>query len=494
MAKKKIHTGKELMQLAIDVMNKSINEPRADGKVPPKVGAVLAFPDGRVETAFRGELREGDHAEFTLMERKLANENLEEAVLYTTLEPCVERNSPKVPCCRRTTNARIKKVFVGIEDPDPTVDGKGIKHLEKHGVEVKMFDREFQKIIEEENKAFIKQAIERKYKTEQEEDLRNSIETPVANYDSSKFSYFALQKFIDESGLNYKPTDEAFLEYLADFGAMEWDQDKKLFVPTGYGVLLFGTNPRAKFKNAVLKAHVDYGGEKIEPKDFSDALVLLPDQIEEWLKKVLPLSKDTNRFKRKDVPDFPIKVLREAIVNALVHRDYEIKGAKCEIKIDNDKIVVTSPGKPLPAISLDELNSFEAPSLSRNPIITYAFSLMDYVEEKGFGMKTFKALNNEHGLPIPKFTFKEPFLKLTFPRTVEAVKDLPTTGAIGELDNQELEYFELFRSKKAYSKSEFVEQTGLATRSAERMLKRWVDLELLRKEGGGKYLKYVINE
>lgn len=494
MAKNKIYTEKELIQIAIDVMNKSINEPRADGKVPPKVGAVLIFPDGSFETAFRGELREGDHAEFTLMERKLAHRNLEGAILYTTLEPCVERNSPKVPCCRRTTNARIRKVFVGIEDPDPTVDGKGIKHLEKHGVEVKMFDRELQRQIEEENKNFIKQAIERKFKVEQEEDLKNNIETPIVNYDRSKFSSQALQKFIDESNLDYKFSDEEFLEYLADFGAMEWDQDKKQFVPTGYGVLLFGANPRAKFKNAVLKAHVNYGGEKIEPKDFSDALVLLPDQIEEWLKKVLPLSKDTNQFKRQDIPDFPIKVLREAIVNALVHRDYEAEGAKCEIKIDNDKIIVTSPGKPLPAITMEELNSFEAPSLSRNPIITYAFSLMDYVEEKGFGMKTFKALKKEYGLPIPKYVFKEPFLKLTFPRTIDAVKEIPTIGAIDKLDNQELTYFELFRTKKPYSKSEFVEQTGLATRTAERMLKRWLDLNLLRKKGGGKYLEYIINE
>ncbi|MEX0813910.1 MAG: ATP-binding protein [Chitinophagales bacterium] len=492
MAKKK-YTDKELMQMAIDEMNKSVNEPRPDGKVPPKVGAVLLFPDGRIETAFRGELREGDHAEFTLLERKLANENLEGCTLFTTLEPCVERNPPKVPCCKRTTNARIKKVFVGIEDRDPTVDGKGIKHLENHGVEVKMFDREFQRIIEEENKAFLKQALERKRETE-EEDLRTAIELPVANYDSSKFSELALQKFIKESNLDFKSTDEAFLEYLADFGAMEWDKEKKQFIPTGYGVLLFGNNPRTKFKNAVLKAHVTYSGSKIEPKDFDQALVLLPDQIEEWLKKVLPLSKDTSSFKRKDVPDFPIEVLREAIVNALVHRDYEIEGAKCEIKIDENKVIVTSPGKPLPAISLDELNTFEAPSLSRNPIITYAFSLMDYVEEKGFGMKTFKSLNKDYGLPIPKYTYKEPFLKLTFPRTVEAVRELPTGGAVGELDNQELKLFELFRSNKAYSKSEFVEQTGLASRTAERMLKRWVDLNLLRKEGGGKYLKYVINE
>lgn len=489
---KKQYTHKELMQLAIDVMNKSVNEPREDGKVPPKVGAVLLFPDGRVETAFRGELREGDHAEFTLLERKLANENVEDCILYTTLEPCVERNPPKVPCCRRVTNARIKKVFIGIEDKDPK--GNGIRHLEKHGVEYKMFDREFQRLIEEENKIFLKQALQRKMETDEEEDLRTPFEFPVANYDSSKFSDEALRKFIKEANLDYKPTDKAFLEYLADFGAMEWDKEKKVYVPTGYGVLLFGKNPRTKFKNAVLKAHVSYGGSKIEPKDFDQALVLLPDQIEEWLKKVLPLSKDTSGFKRKDVPDFPINVLREAIVNALVHRDYAIEGAKCEIKIDENKIIVTSPGKPLPAITLEELNTFEAPSLSRNHIITYAFSLMDYVEEKGFGMKTFKSLNKEHGLPIPKYTFKEPFLTLTFPRTTVGVKEVVGKSGIDELSSEDLKNFEIFREKRPVSKSEFVEFTGLATRTAERYLKEWTENGLLNKVGSGPSTKYLMNE
>ena len=47
------------MQLAIDVMNKSVNEPRPDGKVPPKVGAVLLFPDGRIEQPFVVNLEKG---------------------------------------------------------------------------------------------------------------------------------------------------------------------------------------------------------------------------------------------------------------------------------------------------------------------------------------------------------------------------------------------------------------------------------------------------
>ena len=488
---KKQHTDRELMQMTIDVMNKSINEPRPDGKVPPKVGALLLFPDGRIETAFRGELRDGDHAEFTLLERKFPNENLEDCILFTTLEPCVKRNAPKVPCCRRTTNARIKKIFVGIEDRDPTVDGKGIKHLENHGVEVKMFDRDLQRVIEKENEAFLKQALKRK-KEKEEEDLRSPIENPIANYDRSKFSNKALQKFIDETNLNYTINDESFLEYLADFGAMEWSKEKKLFVPTGYGILLFGNNPRAKFQNAVLKAHVTYGNNKIEPKDFSDALVLIPDQVEEWLKKVLPLSKDTSEFKRQDVPDFPINVLREAIVNALVHRDYEIEGAKCEIKIDNDKIIVTSPGKPLPAISLEQLNTFEAPSLSRNPIITYAFSLMDYVEEKGFGMKTFKSLNKNFDLPIPKYTMKDPFLTLTFPRTTEGIKSVVDAKAIESLSDEELSQFEIFRERESVSKAEFVEFTELADRTAQRLLKDWVELGLIDSVGAGRSTRYRI--
>ena len=75
------------MELAIEEMNKSRNEPRPDGKVPPKVGAILLFPDGKIERAHRGELRDGDHAEFTLLERKLGNKKLDNCILFTTLEP-----------------------------------------------------------------------------------------------------------------------------------------------------------------------------------------------------------------------------------------------------------------------------------------------------------------------------------------------------------------------------------------------------------------------
>ena len=99
---------RKLMELAIKIMRQSVSEPRKDGKASPLVGAVLVKPDGAIETACRGELRHGDHAEFTLLERKNRGSKLDGSILFATLEPCApdSRHPPKMSCTassRRST-------------------------------------------------------------------------------------------------------------------------------------------------------------------------------------------------------------------------------------------------------------------------------------------------------------------------------------------------------------------------------------------------------
>ncbi len=482
------------MELSIEEMLKSKKEPRPDGKVPPQVGAILLFPDGKIERAHRGELRDGDHAEFTLLERKLGDKKLDDCILFTTLEPCVERNSPKIACCKRTSKARIKTVYVGITDPDYTVDGKGIKHLEDHGVEIIMFDRDLQKRIEDENKDFIRQANERKQK-KTEDDFSIPYEKPLKNADLSKLSDEALQKFISESKLKYNVSDAEFHEYLEDVGVIQFDTADKIYRPNSFGILLFGKNPRSIFKQSALMASVEYGNNKIEPQTFDQPLVLIPDLVEQWLFKVLPLNKDTSSFKRKDIAEFPVKVLREAIINAIVHRDYTLEGIKSSIEIYDNKIIVNSPGALAPSISISQLNSFRAPSISRNPIITYVFSLMNYVEEKGFGMRILRSLQEEYGLPLPEYTYNDPYLSLSFPRNMNAVADVYNNEAIKELNDEELRGFEYVKLKVEISKKEYAAHFGFDDKKALRHLAKMKELGLIKDNGeapNSPNYKYVV--
>lgn len=464
------------MELSINEMNKSKNEPRPDGKIPPKVGAVLVFPDGEVFQAHRGELRDGDHAEYTLIERKLASKKLDGCILFTTLEPCVERNAPKVACCRRTTNARIKKVYVGIEDPDPTVSGKGIKHLECHGVEVKMFDADLQRRIKKENVDFLRQAVERKLRVEDIiADL--PLEKPVLKASLDDLSNEALQKFINDAKLDYKINTSEFTNYLLHLGILTLENG--IYVPNGYGFLLFGKNPRLKFKQVAFKCTANFNDYDMAPAGFDQALVFIPDLVEEWLKKTLGQIKDTSSFRRKEIPMFPVEVLREAVINAIVHRDYSIEEAKNLISIDNDSIVIKSPGAPLPAISIEQLNSFKAPSLSRNPIITYVFNLMNYVEESGFGMSAFRSLNEKYDLPLPEYSYENPFLTLTFARNLESVKRVSNVKGIEELNEVQLKGYEWLKRVGEASTREYSAHFRIGYKTAQRHLSRMKELALI---------------
>ncbi len=102
------------MVRAIGLARRCVSE---SGKVAPKVGALVARDGVVIGTAFRGELTPGEHAEFTLLERKLADRTLSGATLFTTLEPCTSRNHPKIPCADRIVERRIKRVVIGTFEP-----------------------------------------------------------------------------------------------------------------------------------------------------------------------------------------------------------------------------------------------------------------------------------------------------------------------------------------------------------------------------------------
>ena len=143
---------RKFMEMAVNEARKSKSE---DERVHPMVGAVVVKGGRVLATAHRGELRGGDHAEFTALEKKLPAEAVAGATIYTTLEPCTSRKPPKTPCADWLIARRVKRVVIGMHDPNPTVYGGGWARLQEAGITTADFDGDLKDEIKEMNREFI---------------------------------------------------------------------------------------------------------------------------------------------------------------------------------------------------------------------------------------------------------------------------------------------------------------------------------------------------
>jgi pyrimidine deaminase RibD-like protein len=148
------------MRMAVDEARKCLSKA---GPTPhPLVGAVAVSDSGElIGSAYRGEpVRHNgrvtnDHAEFTLIEKKLKGMSLVGATIYTTLEPCTVRNPPKLPCVKWLVDGKVRRVVIGMWDPNPLIRGLGCRELRRANVVTQMFDHDFMSDLEALNRHFI---------------------------------------------------------------------------------------------------------------------------------------------------------------------------------------------------------------------------------------------------------------------------------------------------------------------------------------------------
>ena len=150
------HTEEMQMNKAISLAEKC--EPMADRI--PKVGAVIAIGKTVIGRGHRGTGKTGDddHAEMVAISKVDDKTQLPLATLYTTLEPCTKevRADPLSCCTELITQHGVKKVFIGILDPNQGVRGKGLWELQSRGIDVELFPPNFAKRLRVLNHKFIR--------------------------------------------------------------------------------------------------------------------------------------------------------------------------------------------------------------------------------------------------------------------------------------------------------------------------------------------------
>ncbi|MFH0967579.1 MAG: RNA-binding domain-containing protein [Methanobacteriota archaeon] len=204
------------------------------------------------------------------------------------------------------------------------------------------------------------------------------------DFDQTKF-----QTWISSSGISSKGEIE---DILVNIEAAERSGDTLLF--RNPGVLFFAQEPRRFFNQAYITCILFKGTTNVhilDRKDFADGAV---SDIEESLRFIERNTRTAYRIEhliREEIPEYPMAALREAITNAVMHRDWFNDGANVFVEIYSDRVAISNPGGLPPIMQQSDLGH---KSVRRNPIIADLFHRIGFIEKAGTGIQRMRGHGN----------------------------------------------------------------------------------------------------
>ncbi len=224
--------------------------------------------------------------------------------------------------------------------------------------------------------------------------------------------------------------------------------------PTLIGFMLFGKYPQTRFPQLGIIASVVAGNNMGEmTKDgirfFDDKRIegTIPEMLDAAInfvkrnmKKKIRFDKNSNRV---EDTEYPILALREAILNALVHRDYSIYTENCPIQIlmYSDRIEISNPGGLYGRTTIEQLGKMAVDI--RNPYLASALEVLISSENRYSGIPTIRAEMNKHSLTPPVFESERGYFKTTLFNT-SVVDD--------DIKNQIIEFCKTPKSREEIAK------------------------------------------
>jgi ATP-dependent DNA helicase RecG len=176
-----------------------------------------------------------------------------------------------------------------------------------------------------------------------------------------------------------------------------------VLMPTVAGILLFGRAPQQFIRSAEIIC-VRYAGAEMSDEfvrqDISGTLVEQIRQAEAFVFGNMRREMKINGLARQDSTEYPLAVVREAIVNAVCHRDYSIRGEGIRVLMFNNRLEVYSPGRLPGHVTLHNLKDER---YSRNEAVVAVLSDMGYIERLGYGIDRMISTMTEQGLAAPHF-------------------------------------------------------------------------------------------
>jgi len=255
-------------------------------------------------------------------------------------------------------------------------------------------------------------------------------------------------------------------------------------------LLLFGREPQRFLVQAKVRCARFKGDDEVQ---FLDLKVIEGDIISQVEEAMVFVRRNTSmavkfegKLERTERWEYPLDAIREAITNAVCHRDYANSG-NVQVRIYDHSMVVSNPGGLPSGLTVEDLRKPHE-SKPRNKLIADAFFLIKYIEQ--FGTGTRRMINDcrEAGIPEPGFESAADSFRVVFRKAVP----LEQKWAGLELNNRQLAGLKYLQERGRITKQEYMRLTSATEVTAKRDLTALVDKGVLVRRGATRNIWYEL--
>lgn len=238
----------------------------------------------------------------------------------------------------------------------------------------------------------------------------------------------------------------------------------------------------------------------LDKKEYGGDLFSQLEQAILFIKNHLHLRAEVLGLQRTDTYELPIPAIREALLNAIIHRDYSNFGRDIKLGIYDDCLNIVSPGGLPNGITLEE--ALQGRSEIRNKVLARVFSELGYIEQWGSGLGRIKQLCQQAEVAEPVFSETGDFFDIEFPReeglaeTFKVEERLIESGAIGgamggamggaieNLTDSQLAVLEIIKENSSLPYRKMAEKLGINPSAVQKHLANLKELGVIERIGG----------
>jgi len=261
--------------------------------------------------------------------------------------------------------------------------------------------------------------------------------------------------------------------------------------PTNAGMLFFGKNPQRFILQSQLRS-ARFAGKTLtrdflDRLDCSGTLWKMIERMEDFVRKNIRLFgfRTEYSFQRIDKLEYPIKAIREGIINALIHRNY-FEPADTRVVIFDDRIEIISPGSFPKGVTPEKPKHVPV-----NPILCQLMYDVGFIEKYGSGIYMINELCEKWGIPKPEYDLSEVETKVIFKSSGKAIviREIEKLGV--ELNGRQRKALQYVLERGFITNGSYQKLNDVGKKTAYLELSGLIDKGLLSSTGKGRSVRYV---